>query len=78
MINPSRALSGDWDYVRTEIAAVLEPTRAAGQKLKVIFETCYLTQQQKIELCQIGNELQVDWIKTSTGFASAGATVDDV
>ena len=78
VINPSRALSGDWDYVRTEIAAVLEPTRAAGQKLKVIFETCYLTQQQKIELCQIGNELQVDWIKTSTGFASAGATVDDV
>ena len=78
MINPSRALSGGWNYVRDEIAAILELTHAAGQKLKVIFENCYLNQQQKIRLCQIGNDLQVDWIKTSTGFGSSGATVEDV
>ena len=60
VINPSRALSGDWGYIRDEIAAVLEPTRAAGQKLKVIFETCYLNQQQKLQLCRIANELQID------------------
>ena len=78
VINPSRALSGDWGYIRDEIAAVLEPTRAAGQKLKVIFETCYLNQQQKLQLCRIANELQIDWTKTSTGFASGGATVEDV
>ena len=78
VINPSRALSGGWNYVRDEIAAILELTHAAGQKLKVIFENCYLNQQQKIRLCQIGNDLQVDWIKTSTGFGSSGATVEDV
>jgi deoxyribose-phosphate aldolase len=78
VINPNRALSADWDYVRADIRAVLEETHGRGQKLKVIFETCYLTDTQKIRLCEICGELGVDWVKTSTGFGSAGATLGDL
>jgi deoxyribose-phosphate aldolase len=78
VVNVSQVLSGDWDAVRQDIVAVLEPTRAAGQKLKVIFENCYLNDAQKIRLCEISGELSVDWVKTSTGFGSSGATIEDL
>lgn len=78
VVNVSRVLSADWDYVRADIAAVLQETRAAGQKLKVIFENCYLNDAQKIRLCELCGELAVDWVKTSTGFGSSGATLDDL
>ena len=78
VINVHHALSEDWDYVRTEIAEVLAETHGRGQRLKVIFETCYLTDAHKIRLCQICGELGVDWVKTSTGFGSAGATLADL
>ncbi len=78
VINVNRALSGDWDYVRTDIAAVLEVTRSYNQKLKVIFENCYLGDEHKIRLCQICGELSVDWVKTSTGFGTSGATLADL
>ncbi len=76
--NISQVLSGNWDYVRRDIAAVIEPAHAAGQKVKVIFENCYLNDDQKIRLCQICGELQADWVKTSTGYGSGGATFDDL
>ena len=76
--NVHRALSEDWAYVRSEIAAVLAEVRAQGQKLKVIFENCYLSDAQKIRLCELCGELGVDWVKTSTGFGSSGATLDDL
>jgi deoxyribose-phosphate aldolase len=78
VVNVSQVLSGDWEAVRQDILAVLAPTRAAGQKLKVIFENCYLTDAQKIRLCEICGELSVDWVKTSTGFGSSGATIADL
>jgi len=78
VVNISRVLSGDWDAVRTDILSVLQPTHARGQKLKVIFENCYLNEAQKIRLCEICGELSVDWVKTSTGFGSSGATIDDL
>jgi deoxyribose-phosphate aldolase len=78
VVNISRVLSGDFDAVRTDILSVLQPTHARGQKLKVIFENCYLTEAQKIRLCEICGELSVDWVKTSTGFGSSGATIDDL
>jgi deoxyribose-phosphate aldolase len=78
VINVNRVLSADWEYVRADIAAVLEVTHAAQQKLKVIFETCYLTDANKIRLCEICGELGADWVKTSTGFGSAGATLPDL
>lgn len=76
--NISRAVSGDWEFVKTDLAAVINLTHAAGQKVKVIFENCYLTDEQKIRLCEICTELQADWVKTSTGYGSHGATMDDL
>ena len=78
VINISAALSEDYDYVQEEIHAVLAEAHGKGAKLKVIFENCYLSDIQKIRLCEICVELGVDWAKTSTGFGSAGATVKDV
>ncbi|MBD3175409.1 MAG: deoxyribose-phosphate aldolase [Armatimonadia bacterium] len=78
VVNISKALSGDWAYVREDIHAVLLVTREAGQKLKVIFENCYLSDDQKIKLCEICGELGVDWVKTSTGYGSGGATHEDL
>ncbi len=78
VVNISQVLSGNWDYVRQDIAAVTEVTHAAGQKIKVIFENCYLNNDQKIRLCEIGSELKVDWVKTSTGYGTGGATMDDL
>ena len=76
--NISRVLSGDWDYVRQDIKEVIDNTHAAGQKVKVIFENCYLTNDQKIQLCEICSELNADWVKTSTGYGTGGATMDDL
>jgi deoxyribose-phosphate aldolase len=76
--NISKVLSGDWDYVREDIKAVVDVAHAAGQKVKVIFENCYLSDEQKIRLCGICSELKADWVKTSTGYGTGGATHDDL
>jgi deoxyribose-phosphate aldolase len=78
VVNLSQVLSGHWDYVREEIRAVIDATHSAGQKVKVIFENCYLNDSQKIRLCEICSELNADWVKTSTGYGSGGATWDDL
>lgn len=78
VVNISQVLSGNWDYVHDDIRAVVEETHAAGQKVKVIFENCYLNDSQKIRLCEICNEVSADWVKTSTGYGSGGATLDDL
>lgn len=78
VVNISKVLSGDWDYVRQDIAAVTEVTHAAGQKVKVIFENCYLNDLQKIRLCEVCGDLRVDWVKTSTGYGTGGATDADL
>jgi deoxyribose-phosphate aldolase len=78
VINISQTLSGNWDYVRDDIRAVVEPAHAAGQKVKVIFENCYLNDEQKIRLCGICSELNADWVKTSTGYGTGGATTEDL
>src|SRR5688572_30385755 len=70
VVNLGAVLSGDFAAVRSDILAVLEPTRARGQKLKVIFETCYLDAEHKVRLAEICSELSVDWVKTSTGFGT--------
>jgi deoxyribose-phosphate aldolase len=76
--NISKVRSGDWTWVRDDIRAVLDPVRTRGAKLKVIFENCYLDKPQKIRLCEICGELSVDWVKTSTGYGSGGATDEDL
>jgi len=78
VVNISAVLSGDWDYVRRDIAAVIGPTHDAGRRVKVIFENAYLDNAQKIRLCEICGELRADWVKTSTGYAPSGATLDDL
>jgi deoxyribose-phosphate aldolase len=78
VVNISAVLSGRWDYVREDIRAVTETTHEAGQKVKVIFENAYLNDEQKVRLCEIGAEIGVDWVKTSTGYASGGATIEDL
>lgn len=78
VVNISQVLSGDYAAVRADILAVLERTHAGGARLKVIFENCYLRDEHKIALCQLCGELGVDWVKTSTGFGSSGASVEDV
>jgi len=78
VVNISKVLSGDWNYVRDDIAAVIEPTHARGQKVKVIFENSYLQDEHKIRLCEICAELGADWVKTSTGYAPSGATIEDL
>ncbi len=78
VVNISKVLSGDWDYVRADLAAVIEVTHGQGQKVKVIFENCYLNNDQKIRLCEICGQLGADWVKTSTGYGTGGATIDDL
>jgi len=78
VVNISKVLSGDWDYVRSDVAAVIEATHEAGQKVKVIFENCYLNEAQKIRLCEISGKLRADWVKTSTGYGTGGATMVDL
>jgi deoxyribose-phosphate aldolase len=78
VVNISKVLSGDWDYVRTDVQAVVDRTHADGQKVKVIFENCYLNDDQKVRLCQICGELGADWVKTSTGYGTGGATMEDL
>jgi deoxyribose-phosphate aldolase len=78
VVNISRVLSGDWDYVRDELKTVIDATHAAGQKVKVIFENCYLADAHKTRLCEICAALDADWVKTSTGYGTGGATDEDL
>ncbi len=78
VVNISQVLSGAWDYVRSDIKAVIDVAHAAGQKVKVIFENCYLNDAQKIELCRICSDLNADWVKTSTGYGTGGAIPADL
>lgn len=78
VVNISRVLSGDWEYVCRDIGAVIEVAHEAGQRVKVIFENCYLADPMKIRLCGICGELGADWIKTSTGYGTGGATLEDL
>lgn len=76
VINIGRLKSKDYDYVKQEINLIKQ---ACGDHiLKVIIETCMLTEEEKIKMCEIVTEAGADFIKTSTGFSTAGATFEDV
>lgn len=76
VLNIGRLKSGEYDVVRAEIAEVVQATPGAGHK--VILETCYLTQTEKLMACRLSVEAGADYVKTSTGFGPSGATVEDV
>lgn len=76
VINVGALKSGDVDLVETDIRAVVEA--ANGTLVKVIIETCLLTDEEKIVACQLAQKAGADFVKTSTGFSTGGATVTDV
>ena len=76
VINIGWAKEGRFDDIRDEIAAI--KTACRGKLLKVIIETCLLTDEEKIALCKCVTDAKADYIKTSTGFSTAGATFADV
>ena len=76
VINIGWAKEGKWDEITAEIAAVKAACR--GKLLKVIIETCLLSDEEKIALCKCVSDSGADFIKTSTGFSKAGATFADV
>lgn len=78
VINISKTTSGDWVYVREELRELISLVHEQKQLIKIIFENCYLNNQQKIRLCEICGELGADWVKTSTGYGSGGATIEDL
>jgi deoxyribose-phosphate aldolase len=78
VVNISQVRSGNWSYVEDEIRALTEATHAGGAKIKVIFENAYHDDAAKIRLCEICGNIGVDWVKTSTGYAPTGATIEDL
>lgn len=78
VVNISQVLSENWSYVQDDIAAVVTLAHSAGQRVKVIFENCYLQDAHKIKLCEVCGVIEVDWVKTSTGYGTGGATDDDL
>ncbi len=88
VVNLTEVKNQNWDYVREEmecIVALCREGRGGGTTgasdpviSKVIFENCYLTEDEKLALCKIASEVRPDFIKTSTGFGTGGATLDDV
>lgn len=78
VVNISQVLSHEFSAVEREIGQLTRCVHEHGARIKIIFETCYLSEAQKIRLCEISGEAGVDWVKTSTGFGSHGATPHDV
>lgn len=76
VINIGAVKSGKFNAVKTDIQSVKESTQ--GRLLKVILETCLLNDEEKIQACKVSVEAGADFVKTSTGFSSGGATVEDV
>ena len=76
VINVAKLKDGEFDYVENEIRLIKE---AIGNNvLKVIIETCYLTDEEKVKACELSLVAKADYVKTSTGFGTGGATYEDV
>jgi deoxyribose-phosphate aldolase len=78
VVNIGKVLGRDWQYVADDIRAVVETAHRGGALVKVIFENCFLADEHKVELCRICGEVGADFVKTSTGYGSSGATDEDL
>ena len=78
VLNIPRLISGDTAYIRQEMESIVNLCRKNNVISKVIFENCYLTKEQIVTAATIAKEVCPDFIKTSTGFGTGGATVEDV
>ena len=76
--NISAVLSGNYKLVEEEIRHIVKLAHTADRKVKVIFENCYLQDEHKIRLCKICCDCNADWVKTSTGYGTSGATIPDL
>lgn len=76
VINIGAVKDQNWDLVRSDIKAVVEASKPAI--VKVIIETCLLTEEEKVKACELSEEAGAAFVKTSTGFSTGGATVDDI
>ena len=78
VINVAELKNKNYDYIKKEMEEILKICKEAGKISKVIFENCYLTDDEKVKVAEIAKEVKPDFIKTSTGFGTGGATVEDV
>mgnify|MGYP003294256786 FL=1 len=78
VINLQKLKDGDYDYIRREMEAIVKVCRENNVISKVIFENCFLTKDEIRKVAEIAREVKPDFIKTSTGFGTGGATVEDV
>lgn len=78
VMNVGKAKEHDYAYIRKEMEQLVALARRSEICCKVIFETCYLTESEIIQVAKIASEVKPDFIKTSTGFATAGATAENV
>ena len=78
VINVAELKNKNYDYIKKEMEEIVKICREAGKTSKVIFENCYLTEDEKKTLCHIATKVKPDFIKTSTGFGTGGATFEDV
>jgi len=78
VMNIGRLIEGDYDYVSNDIKAVVETAKAKGAIVKVILENCYLTKEQIQKACEISEKAGAAFVKTSTGYGSSGATIEDL
>ena len=78
VVNITQVKAADWGYVADEMTRITLACHNGGAKCKVIFENCYLDDNEKLALCEIANSCGIDFIKTSTGFGTGGATPEDV
>ena len=78
VVSISQVLGGGWAYVEEEVRAITDATHGAGMKIKIIFENGYLNRDQKIRLCEICGRIGLDWVKTSTGYGTSDATMEDL
>ena len=78
VINVAELKNKNYDYIKKEMEEIVKICREAGKTSKVIFENCYLTDDEKRKVAEIAKEVKPDFIKTSTGFGTGGATVEVV
>lgn len=78
VINVAELKNKNYDYIKKEMEEIVKICREAGKTSKVIFENCYLIDDEKRKVAEIAKEVKPDFIKTSTGFGTSGATVEDV
>jgi len=78
VVNIGQVLGGNWSAVAADVEAVVEAAHEREAVVKVIFENCYLTDEQKARLCRICGEVGADYVKTSTGYGTGGATHADL